>query len=211
MTNSQRSAGATRRGEHRVGHDDELAWCGGGVGGGATGASGFGGDGGAGSGGEGADGSGGASGASGLGGIGGIGGIGCIGGIGGIGGSGAQGASREEAPSRWAPAADPCPHPASRRREQYSFSPARSPPPRPCRPRRRPSRRAPGQTRPIVASGWPTWRRARCCGRGQRLDRCQPWEISSSQSSSVKFPVKKTRTLDQPSRASLEASTASHV
>ena len=33
----------------------------------------------------------------------------------------------------------------------------------------------------------------------------------SSQSSSVKFPVKKTRTLDQPSRASLEASTASHV
>ena len=74
-----------------MGHDDELAWCGGGVGGGATGASGFGGDGGAGSGGEGADGSGGASGASGLGGIGGIGCIGCIGGIGGIGGSGAGG------------------------------------------------------------------------------------------------------------------------
>ena len=88
MTNSQRSSGVTRRGEHRVGHDDELAWCGGGVGGGATGASGFGGDGGAGSGGEGADGSGGASGASGLGGIG---GIGCIGGIGGIGGSSAGG------------------------------------------------------------------------------------------------------------------------
>jgi len=78
-----------------VGHDDELAWCGGGVGsggiggvggvggvgvgGGATGASGIGGDGGARSGGEGADGSGGASGASGLGGIG---GIGCIGGSG---------------------------------------------------------------------------------------------------------------------------------
>ena len=94
---------------------------------------------------------------------------------------GAQGASREEAPSRWAPAADPCPNPASqKRRRDRILSSARSPPPRPCRPRRRPSRRAPGQTRPIVASGWPTWRRARCCGRADRgSDRCQPEVLSS--------------------------------
>lgn len=102
MTNSQRSSGATRRGEHRVGHDDELAWCGGGVGGGATGASGFGGDGGARSGGEGADGSGGASGASGLG------GIGCIGGIGGSGAGGEPGGGAVSLGACSGPVPAPC-------------------------------------------------------------------------------------------------------
>ena len=207
MTNSQRSSGATRRGEHRVGHDDELAWCGGGVGGGRRGRRGL----------EAT-------------------GVPALGAKGPTApavrparpGSEASEASDASDASEASEASEGQRRGRAGRRRRLVGRLQRTrartlrpgdasiipflgpiPPPRPCRPRRRPSRRAPGQTRPIVASGWPTWRRARCCGRGQSSIAVNPGNFF--QSSSVKFPVKKTRTLDQPSRASLEASTASHV